>query len=240
MKCLQSDDTVYEFVCTWYGSVNRFCDHCVALYLPTNEKRCSGNFMKLMVWFWWQVSCISCTLFLFPHQAHYVTSLCPSPEAAKGFSEGQQDSVLLPHRVQGNIHGAKTVNLEKSGDMNGTRIKKQWKKTPAKLHLLLLPVRQINSGCVREKEDHKCYFLQLSFLCFRSWSFSFSALSKVRSIVSETELYWGMREVRRQKPATIAQVNLRNRDKGTSYVHKNHETLGTQARDLFAGTHSLF
>lgn len=29
MKCLQSDDSVYEFVHTRYGSVNRFCDHCV-------------------------------------------------------------------------------------------------------------------------------------------------------------------------------------------------------------------
>lgn len=29
--------------------------------------------------------------------------------------------------VQGNIQDAKTVNLEKSGDKNGTRIKKQWK-----------------------------------------------------------------------------------------------------------------
>lgn len=103
------------------------------------------------------------------------------------------------------------------------------KKNPAKLLLL---VREINSGCVREKEDHKCYFLQRSFLCFRSRSSSFSALSKVRSIVSEIELWWGMRQMR-QKPATIAQVNLRNRDKGNSSVHENHETLGTRARDFF-------
>lgn len=98
---------------------------------------------------------------------------------------------------------------------------------------MLLLVREINSGCVREKEDHKCYFLQRSFLCFRSRSSSFSALSKVRSIVSEIELWWGMRQMRRQKPATIAQVNLRNRDKGNSSVHENHETLGTRARDFF-------
>lgn len=50
MKYLQSDDSVYEFVHTWYGSVNRFCDHCVALYyLPTNDRRCSGNYMKFTV-----------------------------------------------------------------------------------------------------------------------------------------------------------------------------------------------
>lgn len=52
--------------------------------------------------------------------------------------------------VQGNIQGAKTVNLEKSGDKNGTRIKNS-EKDPEKLHLLLLLVREINSACMREK-----------------------------------------------------------------------------------------
>lgn len=52
--------------------------------------------------------------------------------------------------VQGNIQGAKTVNLEKSGGKNGTRIKNS-EKRPGKLHLLLLLVREINSACMREK-----------------------------------------------------------------------------------------
>lgn len=67
IKCFQSEYSVYEFVHTWYGSVNRFCDHCVALYcLPTNDRRCSGNYMKFSVWFLWQVSCVSwhCCFFL--------------------------------------------------------------------------------------------------------------------------------------------------------------------------------
>lgn len=39
--------------------------------------------------------------------------------------------------VQGNIQGAKTVTLEKSGDKNGTRIKTVGeKKKPENLHLL--------------------------------------------------------------------------------------------------------
>lgn len=37
--------------------------------------------------------------------------------------------------VQGSIQGAKTVNLEKSGDTNGTRIKKNSEKKPCKIAL---------------------------------------------------------------------------------------------------------
>lgn len=75
--------------------------------------------------------------------------------------------------VQGNTQGVKTVNLEKRGDKNGTRIKnsgekKKKKQQPENLHFLLLLLRDINSVCVREKKDHKYYSLQLDFLCFRS------------------------------------------------------------------------
>lgn len=122
--------------------------------------------------------------------------------------------------VQGNIQAAKIVNLEKTENKTEPRIKNS-EKTPTKLHLLLLLVREINSVCVREK-DHKYYSLHLAFLCFRFWSFSFSALGKVTPIVIKTELWWRMRQMRRQKPATIAKVNLKNRNNGKSSVHENH------------------
>lgn len=100
--------------------------------------------------------------------------------------------------VQGNIQAAKIVNLEKTENKTEPRIKNS-EKNPTKLHLLLLLVREINSVSVREK-DHKYYSLHLAFLCFRS----FSALGKVTPIVIKTELWWGMRQMRRQKPATTA------------------------------------
>lgn len=148
MKYLQSDDSVYEFVCTWYGSVNRFCDHCVAFCLPTNEKRCSGNFMKLMVWFWWQVICISYIVLFFSSSSslcNWLILCLACVHLQKQQRASQKDSKIQfcypteKDMVQGNMHSAKTVNLEKNADKNGTRIKKKVKKPkPCKIALVTL------------------------------------------------------------------------------------------------------
>lgn len=55
-----SQNSVYEFVPTLYGSMNRFCDCCLVLYcLPTYDRRYSGNYMKFTISFWWQVKRLS-------------------------------------------------------------------------------------------------------------------------------------------------------------------------------------